>query len=430
MNKSLFRKIMISLLVLAALVLVSVSVYMVYHPESDAVKRQNTEESLADAYLESVYRETSASGEGTEETNSEETFGENGISGDAEASGEVELPSATAAFTDENYYSRDGKTYTPDYAQGIMLGVLEIEPCKIRRGVYSGTWEDIQHDLDIWMVTAARPDYVLGETHMAIYGHNHPTQDLSFNRLKELQVGDVFTFTVNNLVYVYDVAEFIADWRDIVTRDIVDNFELPATDLYVITCGRGEYACKDIVYRGRLRGKVNIRAYAENPDHYKYDADAFDMEDEAEIEDPDEGNADITRKTETKLSVMLNDHKEIVLSCMDANDTPVTCEIGIYDMDGLPVCKVQYPDNEIAEMDLEDGVTYIAGIVELDTEVYERPADVVFKYRRGEIRESEIIEEDTDADGLPVYVKPLIFGLAAVILILVILILMPQRKAK
>ena len=95
-------------------------------------------------------------------------------------------------YEDANYYMRDGIVYTPDYAKGTIQCVLEVPTAGIRRGVYTGTWEEINYDLDIWMVTAARPDYTLGETHMCIYGHNHTAQDLSFNRLKDVEVGDAF----------------------------------------------------------------------------------------------------------------------------------------------------------------------------------------------------------------------------------------------
>ena len=135
---------------------------------------------------------------------------------------------------------RDGIVYTPDYAKGTIQCVLEVPTAGIRRGVYTGTWEEINYDLDIWMVTAARPDYTLGETHMCIYGHNHTAQDLSFNRLKDVEVGDAFYLTAESGRYTYRVTNVFAVSRDEATRNYVDNFSIGSDKCYIITCGRDD----------------------------------------------------------------------------------------------------------------------------------------------------------------------------------------------
>lgn len=169
-------------------------------------------------------------------------------------------------YEDANYYMRDGIVYTPDYAKGTIQCVLEVPTAGIRRGVYTGTWEEINYDLDIWMVTAARPDYTLGETHFCIYGHNHTAQDLSFNRLKDVEVGDAFYLTAESGRYTYRVTNVFAVSRDEATRNYVDNFSIGSDKCYIITCGRDDgvknYRYLDLIVEGTLEEQMPLLEYA------------------------------------------------------------------------------------------------------------------------------------------------------------------------
>lgn len=162
---------------LGAVLLALSAGYLYTHPEETGRKRQQTEESLAQAYLEALLEEESVEPSQTEEVQEETLEAASALESETESvTLEETLPETS--WADPNYYERDGITYTPEYAMGQLMGVLEVDHAGIRRGVYGGSWEAIQHDLDIWMVTEARPDYELGKTHMAIYGHNHTVQDL------------------------------------------------------------------------------------------------------------------------------------------------------------------------------------------------------------------------------------------------------------
>ena len=211
--------------------LILIGIYFLFFSNREAFQRQEIEQSLADSYLEELYGEKDSSAE--LEKNEEE-------------------------WEDNVWYVRDGIRYTPDYAKGFLECVLEIPSVKIRRGVYSGTWEEIQHNLDIWMVTAARPDYELGKTHYCIYGHNHTVQNLSFNRLKDVKKGELFKLTCEKGIFTYKVSEIFALWREEVTEKLVDNFNLSANECYIITCGRGENRYKDLVVKGILQSKKEI----------------------------------------------------------------------------------------------------------------------------------------------------------------------------
>ena len=117
--------------------------------------------------------------------------------------------------------------------------MLEVPVAKIRRGVYTGA---IEHDLDLWMVVAARDEYVLGQTHYCIYGHNSTKQDLSFNNLQpNCKLGDTFTLTNEDGAYEYTITNLFSENRNRVTKNYVDNFNIDKNLCYIITCGRNEH---------------------------------------------------------------------------------------------------------------------------------------------------------------------------------------------
>ena len=165
---------------------------------------------------------------------------------------QASVSSGTGPFPpDTAWYERDGVTYTPAYAEGTVLGVLSVPAAGICRPVFTGTEEEIRHDLDIWMVTAARPGMVPGRTALVLYGHNHTRQDLSFNRLQpDVGVGDVFTFTAPEGIFEYEVTRVFAMSREAVAEELAGNVSLSPKLCYIVTCGRGEYRYRDFIVEG------------------------------------------------------------------------------------------------------------------------------------------------------------------------------------
>ena len=204
--------------------------------DRSAFQRQRTEESLAARYVRDLQSAAKESAETEEER-------------------EPELP----AITDDNWATIGGVTYTPDYARGSIQCVLCIPSVGINRGVYGDSFDDIYYNLDIWMPVPARPDYKLGRTHYVIYGHNHTTQNLSFNRLADVACGDWFTLTSPRGVFTYRVTAVYAEWREAVAREIADNFSLPKEKCYIVTCGRGAYRYRDLVVEGTMTRDGNRR---------------------------------------------------------------------------------------------------------------------------------------------------------------------------
>ena len=279
-------KFLFCLLLLAAIGLIVAGVYLMFFKNRDAYERQNEERDLADTYIDDlilkltdpeayeqkVQEEAKQKAERMakkklKEKNQNDEESESG-SGESDG-GDASSPTydfSDLDYEDANYYMRDGVVYTPDYAKGTIQCVLEVPTAGIRRGVYTGTWDEINYDLDIWMVTAARPDYTLGQTHFCIYGHNHTAQDLSFNRLKDVEVGDAFYLTAESGRYTYRVTNVFAVSRDEATSNYVDNFTIGSDKCYIITCGRDDgvknYRYLDLIVEGTLEEQMPLLEYA------------------------------------------------------------------------------------------------------------------------------------------------------------------------
>ena len=251
-------KFLFALLFTASIGLIASGVYLMFFKNRDAYERQAEERDLADTYIDDlilkltdpeayekkVQEEAKEKAERMARRKQQENAkGWDDIEKSSESAGEDES-APTYDFSDLDY--EDANYYM--------------------RGVYTGTWEEINYDLDIWMVTAARPDYTLGETHMCIYGHNHTAQDLSFNRLKDVEVGDAFYLTAESGRYTYRVTNVFAVSRDEATRNYVDNFSIGSDKCYIITCGRDDgvknYRYLDLIVEGTLEEQMPLLEYA------------------------------------------------------------------------------------------------------------------------------------------------------------------------
>lgn len=235
----------------------------------DAYRRQDTEESLAIAYIEYLVEHVSLIEEERSETSNVMNSSVSETAAKPSAADRDEAIYMENTFTDEHYYSRDGVTFTPDYAVGDLACVLEYPGVGIRRGVYTGTWDELYHDLDMWMVTMARPDMIPGQTHLAIYGHNHTSQNLSFNNLNKARVGDRFYLYAESGVYTYEVTDIFADGRDDTTYRYVDDFTIGTDICYIITCGRDYFLIngsgtryQDFIVEGHMINHQLISEYA------------------------------------------------------------------------------------------------------------------------------------------------------------------------
>ena len=471
------KRFFIVLLLIISAACIGVSIFFLLNPEPEGQKRQKIEESLADAYLahlelinkgENIVEEESAAAASPQQTTAEaqtpaaETVrSSEAESEEPESASEEEEESAdsennpwistssvkmtAAEYEDVNYYQRGGITYTPDYARGEIIGVLEIPKAQIRRGIYGGTWEDIVHDLDIWMVTEARPDYVLGDTHFCIYGHNHTVQDLSFNRLKYVQPGDSFTITDESGVWEYDVTDFFADWREIVTSDVVDNFNLPKDKCYIITCGRDEYRYKDIVVVGTLR--KDPRKADDEEETSEEDAEESAVWQSAETK-PDETetpaaspasaeaieSASETTEPESteplrQTRLLLDYSRGMKVSLVGPDNEPVDARVILVDEDGLFVEEWSEAVHTLrTELPLNTEFLISAFSEKTMPDGYDVPKEVVFTLKgNGSFHEEELspIQED-----VPSWAKYSIIGLSSLLAIMIIIFVIILLKKK
>ena len=357
--------------------------------EVEGYVRQYREEQIAELYLQDIQeksRNENVSVQAEPEKTDEDVKKEESIA----PADQVDLN-----YTDDNYEVIGGVRYTPDYAAGQLDCVLEIPKIKMRRGVYTGTASEIQHDLDIWMTTTAHTDYVLGETHYCIYGHNSPTQSLSFNDLKHVGVGDIFLLTTEDYVYLYDVTDFYPQWRELVKKDITDNFSLPTDKCFIITCGRDQYRYKDIIVEGTLKEKYTIDEW-------------LGTEIEIKTKVPELVPANIVSvKEETILQASLQgDRLQLRLETGKGRSVQ-NAELCIADSDGLflkdsqwNLVTDQHGVVEVPASAFDTGVNYTAGVISMDDmDQFERPEDLEFMIEnRNEQKElvSEAVVDDTE----------------------------------
>ena len=344
--------------------------------------RQKKDEEAAKKYLNHYSAVLAKETDGTEDIRSIEdgksetgTGSETGCSEDPEPEGIV----------DENYYERNGVTYTPDFARGKLACVLEIPSISLKRGVYSGSQEEIEHDLDIWLTTAASPFLRVGETHYAIYGHNHLVQDLSFNRLKDVKPGDVFTLTSEKKVYSYRVTSIFAEWRSVGRKKYATNLDLDPSLCYIFTCGRDHWL---------LHGKST--RYKD----YLIEGTLFDHDEENEKAGIDHQLVKmepllLPAKLEIIENGMTADGLLLIAALKDENGAFLTgATLSLLDTDGNEITSWTQGTRP-KQLVLPEG-TYVAAVTELGDSFHEEPDGVEITVRKTEswiVRIGEETEE-------------------------------------
>ncbi len=201
--------------------------------------------------------------------------------------------------TDDAYYERGGVVYTPEHAVGRIDCVLEIPKISLKRCVYSGTDEEIAANLDMWFTVSASGTLVPGETHYAIFGHNHTVQNLSFNRLGEVTVGDWFTLTRGSMVYIYLVTDVFASERASGRRSYAYDDAMDPSRCYIFTCGRDYMLLngvstryKDFIVEGTLWRAVPLRVWQGLEASEEADRDAMPPEEDEKRAESEPGEDD------------------------------------------------------------------------------------------------------------------------------------------
>ena len=338
---------------------------------------------------------------------------------------EVTYENSRLDYTDDAYPTFNGRKYTPENARGRIECILEIPKIKLRRGVYTGTIEDILWNLDLWMTTVANPDEILGQTKYIIYGHNAVSQELSFNRLQEVVVGDYFILTANDAVYLYDVTDFFAIWRELFTWDYVDNENIGKNKCYIATCGRGQYRYKDIVVEGTLRKKYTLSEWEKE----KGEITADRVETIKKVEDTRPQMDLVVEMIGTDVHVTLNDPtghpaqgEKIVVTDTDG--------IFLYENDetGEPIT---YETDENGQVtfpieDLEKDTEYVIGTFDFKSDKYRSPSDVSFTLKstiKESVIETKVVKEEAPQADKYFYIWIILISLSGILILLSVIML-------
>ena len=210
-----------AILIAVALVLMAIGICKTSAAKMEVQEgyvRQQEEEDIAGRFIEelmeNVCDEQNISRSGDETKNRRKIITFTGTDGQTKTK---ILPNAPT-FVLEDYSSYGDDFYhslTPDYASGEFKFVLEIPDIGLKRGVYgSDDPAKIEADLSMWMLVLMDTGQELGVTNIAVAGHDSLNEDLSLNRLVDIETFD-YTGEGHNIyiyscegVYIYRIEEF------------------------------------------------------------------------------------------------------------------------------------------------------------------------------------------------------------------------------
>lgn len=253
------------------------------------------------------------------------------------------------------------KNYSEKYAHGRVDCVVEIPAIDLRQSVFTGTPAQIEHDLSRWLSVTARADYMLGNTHYCIYMHNPRDKSIQISKAQEiLKTNDYVVITKEQNVYLYQIVDIFAEWRNKCTEKYVDNMSVDNDLLYIFTCGRDEWQGRNLVIKGQLYEMYQLQDWNSNKDAYinSYKKDVNNIPDPPKKPQPMQMS--ISTKTDNILYInIIGPQYEKIYNCT----------IGICDIDGYLIDNgtIDYNAEIVETPPLKNGEYYI-GIYENGTE--------------------------------------------------------------
>lgn len=247
----------------------------------------------------------------------------------------------------------DGRIYSyykEEWAEGYIDAVLEIPKIDLRQSIFTGTVEQINHDLDCWLPVTARADYVLGDTHYCVYIHNPRDKSIQISKAQyELTGGDYMILTKDSSVYFYVIDDVYAEWRNKCTDDIVNNMSVAADKLYIFTCGRDDWQGRNLVIEGTMAEVYDVSDWGLNRDRY---ISEYTSQDDGEI---------VQKNKDLVLDVSLID-SDIIVSVRSEDYTKLeNCKLGIFNADGYLIDNniINWEGSPITLNSLDPGEYYI-----------------------------------------------------------------------
>ena len=297
------------ILIMIPMLLLSASVFGLFYVKTQETKEMEEQEKIsqliAEEYLINVAQK--------EEPKVEETA----------PSEPIESMPSDLDYDDNYIY----KNLPESNAWGYVDSVLEIPALELRQTVFSGTPQQIEHDLSCWLTVTGRSDYILGATHYCIYAHNPTNKTVRISYAQEkLKPDDYILLTQKGNVFFYRVNNVFSEWRQKCSDIYVNNMEIDSTMLYIFTCGRGEWQYKNVVIEAKLVDTYSVTDWMENKD--KYITEYKNMLNPVEVVKPKE-----------KMVLSLESKNERINVSLTTNNfqTVNNCSIGVFDEDGYLV---------------------------------------------------------------------------------------------
>lgn len=161
-------------------------------------------------------------------------------------------------YTDNKIFGK----YSEKYAKGKIDCVVEIPVIEFRQCIFTGTREQIKHDLGVWLPVTAMTGYTLGETRYCIYMHNPTNQSIQISKAQDgLKKNDYIVVTKGLNVYLYSVTDIRGEDRFEAAKKYVENENVGPEKLYLFTCAKGKWNGKSLVIDATLYNKYNIKVW-------------------------------------------------------------------------------------------------------------------------------------------------------------------------
>ena len=219
-------------------------------------------------------------------------------------------------FEDTAYPAKYGNKTPPH--KGTEFGYVTIPSIKLKQTVYDGDANTQRYNLSNWHWVTSRSGYKIGETQICIYFHNYDTYTTSANGVKNLNIGEYFTFTTNENVYLYRIYDKLSEWREAVLDE-------PDT-IYLVTCGRGEFRYKDLVVVGKMEAVYTLEEWETEKYKITYNEQAAVEEEPKETEET---------LLNTSLSVEYSDEYYIISVKDNMGNIVPGFKLGLFDKEGI-----------------------------------------------------------------------------------------------
>lgn len=162
----------------------------------------------------------------------------------------------------------DNKLYgkmKESWAHGKIDCIIEIPEIQFRQCVFTGTQQQITHDLGIWLAVTAQSGYKLGETRYCIYMHNPTNQSIQISKAQNgLKKNDYMVVTKGTDVYLYRIVGLTGENRFEAAKKYVENENIGSEKLYLFTCARDQWQGKSLMIDATLYQKFHISNWQEN----------------------------------------------------------------------------------------------------------------------------------------------------------------------